>query len=321
MAARRSRLHDTFVRHFLVAKDIAAELLQRHVDPTLVELLDLDQLICEATTDVDATLAEYIGDLRFSTCFRGSKRRLEVFIFLEHQSTQDEWIGFRLLCYIVRLFERRRAQLGTTKPGEAFPYPVAVVLHHGKKPWKNLPRVPDLIQKVPGVKQDILDFPIHLIDLAVRPASEIEGSPALRALLHALQAAGAGELPQRIEQITSILAEPKQDRRVGEWMSALVHYAAGQCRFADAKTFFTRSFGKIFGAKEAEAMVLTSAQELRREGTAETILVFLEARFHTVPEAVKKAVLAEQKPRKLKSLARLAATCQTLDEFQSNLST
>ncbi|MDR1533941.1 MAG: Rpn family recombination-promoting nuclease/putative transposase, partial [Planctomycetota bacterium] len=73
---------------------------------------------------------------------------------------------------------------GARKP---FPYPLAVVLYHGKNPWSGPLKMSELIEGTPGLPGEILDFPIFLIDLAKIPPGEIRGCPALRALLLALR--------------------------------------------------------------------------------------------------------------------------------------
>ncbi len=333
-----SHPHDTLARHFLTSEDLTADLLRNYVDSDLVDFLDLDNLKCEATADVDETLSEYIGDLRFSTTFKNSKRRSEVFVFFEHQSKKDRLIGFRLLRYIVNAYEK---MLESCDGGrlEEFPYPVAVVLYHGKTRWADMPRMPDLLAKMPGVDPDVLKFPLFLIDLAAMPEESIHGLPALRALLKALQAASAGTLPERIDSITETLVEAKGDKRARIWMSALLRYASTQLKFRNIKEFYIHSFGKIFGKKEAEAMAMTSADELmleglkrgrmegkaegkaegRTEGKAEAIITVLESRFGPLSARVKKAVSSQTNWVVLDSLTALAATCKSLDEFKRGL--
>ncbi len=302
-----------------MSEDLTAELLRNYVDPEVIDFLDLDRLKCEATGDVGETLSEYVGDLRFSTNFKHSERRSEVFIFLEHQSKKDHLIGFRLLRYIVNAYEKLLEERDGGGRAVAFPYPVAVVLYHGKSRWKDMPRMPDLIQKVPGIDPEVLKFPLFLVDLAAMPEKAIQGGPALRALLTALQAAGTGKLAERVDSITEELAKTKGDRRTSGWMTALVTYIAEQCEFKNVKDFYIRSFGKLFGRKEGENMGLTAADQLRQEGKVELIIDVLEERFNTVPAAIKKAIESKKDLRTLNSLAKSAATCKSLDEFKRRL--
>ncbi len=168
--------HDLLVRHFLVEPDLTADLLTHYVDPKIVDLLDLDGLRCESPVNIDKNLDELIGDLRFSTTFKQSDKPTDVFVFFEHQSKQDRMIPFRLLEYIVKSY---RKHLNAGDGVKSFPYPIAVVLYHGTRPWSTLPSMADLIDSVPGVDTNILNIPIHLIDLATIPLDKLKGHPAV----------------------------------------------------------------------------------------------------------------------------------------------
>ncbi len=53
----------------------------------------------------------------------------------------------------------------------------------------------------------IINFPIHLIDLAVIPVEELRGHPKVCVLLDILQSAPAGILPERFQQILARLRD------------------------------------------------------------------------------------------------------------------
>ncbi len=327
--------HDTLARYFLSSADVTADLLRHNLDPELVARLDLRRLKCAETAEVNETLAEQIGDLRFHTTFKNSDRRSDVFIFLEHQSTKDPWISLRLLRYIVNSYERHAAAHVTQAQTPVLPYPVAVVLYNGRHQWNDFCRMPDLIQSVAGVKPDVLDFPLTLIDLAAKPTYTIEGTPPVRALLTALQAAGQGEIAERLDEITDIAAEAGQDKRIRDWMFSLVRYAAVQVVVKNPLELFNRAYRKVFARKEAENMALTAAEVLRREGEARgkamgkamgeamgkahAILTVLESRFGAVPATLKKSVAACGDSKVLDSWTVLAATCNSLKEFKEGI--
>jgi predicted transposase/invertase (TIGR01784 family) len=76
---------------------------------------------------VDEVLRERFSDLLFSVKIDG--REAFVYVLLEHQSTVDDSMGFRLLRYEVRIWERWQAD----HPGVVkLPVIVSVVLHHSE---------------------------------------------------------------------------------------------------------------------------------------------------------------------------------------------
>ena len=160
--------HDLLVRFMLADPELAASLLANYVESRTVQLLDLKRLRCESPVNVDKNLVEIIGDLRFSTVFKKSKRQSNVFVFLAHQSTIDDLMSFRALEEVVRSYREyieTLKQKGKGRP-KSFPYPLVVILYHGKRAWGKLKRMRDMIEGDQELAKDFLDIPIFLIDLS-----------------------------------------------------------------------------------------------------------------------------------------------------------
>ena len=138
--------HDLLVRCFLTAPELMADLLQYYpqkaADQQVVKLLNLKHLECKSPVTVDERLIERIGDLRYSASFKGSKRLSNVFLLLEHQSEIDPDFRIRGLDYIIQSYKEFRK---TMKGKQKLPYPIVVILYHGKIPWKHLPKMDELI--------------------------------------------------------------------------------------------------------------------------------------------------------------------------------
>ena len=186
--------HDHLVRRFLIDTDLMADLLayypQNATDQKAVGLLDLKHLECKSPVAIDKNLVEGRGDLRFTTKFKGSKRQSNVYLLLEHQSEIDTDFRLRGLNYIIQEFNEFRR---TTKGRGKLPYPIVVVLYHGKVPWKSLLEMDEMIESIPGTETGLLRYPLILIDISVIPKEKFAGHPALRALLETLQRGSEGK--------------------------------------------------------------------------------------------------------------------------------
>jgi len=315
--------HDRLSRYFLVDPELTADLLENYIVASgVIELLDLKRLRCESPINVDKDLTQTVGDLRFSTTFKQTPQKSNVFLFLEHQSTVDDLICLRALDYIVRSYWEYIDTMKAAKKGlpTSLPAPVVVILYHGKRPWKVLRRMRDMIDSVPGFPKDLLDFPIFLIDLSQIPPEQLKGHPALVALLETLQLGSEKKLMAGFDRVTSRLAAVRNDSRATGWMQALVNYALAICRIGQ-EVIFT-AFSKILDEKEARRMAMSTAQELRSEGKVEskkeTILDLLEDRFGKVPQTICDAVNAYSDLTALRSLAVFAGSCKSLDEFAAD---
>ena len=170
-----SRPHDRLVKSFLSEPDLAADLFKNYLDDEWVELVDFDSLKGESTETVDRNLSELHADLRFSAKFKDSDEELKVFLILEHQSRPDRFMAFRLLGYVHAAYKQHLLEVGEKKD-TTFPFPLTVVLHHGKSPWKKVLPMRELIDFKPGMAMDILQLPICLIDLARIPGDQLRAS-------------------------------------------------------------------------------------------------------------------------------------------------
>jgi hypothetical protein len=324
--------HDHLAKHFLANVDLAADFLRNYVDREVVDKLDLDRLQCESPVKVDSELIEGIGDLRFSAGFKGSGRGLEVFIFLEHQSSPDPLIGFRMLKYIVSSYQEFAGRKGkATGSEEIFPYPLAVVLYHGERPWSGPLKMCELIKRCPGLPGEVLDFPVFLVDLAKIPPGEIRGVPAVRALLTALRAASNRELGKSMDAVLRAAMGETEEFRRKDWLRTLLHYYSALDKPPGGLKAVAEMLSEIMGRKEAEEMTASLAEELilqgraegeakgEAKGRAEGIILVLRTRFNSVPEKIQKRVRSCSNPELLESWIRLAASCQSLEEFGRNI--
>jgi hypothetical protein len=148
------------------------------------------------------------------------------------------------------------------KSGKVFPYPLAVILYNGERPWSGPLKMGELIENFPGLPGDILDLPVFLVDLAKIPGEKIRGLPPVRALLSALRAASNKELGKRLEAILRMAVEEKEGVRRDSWLRALVHYYWYLEKPLTGLKAATRILDKIVGRKEAEAMATSLAEEL-----------------------------------------------------------
>lgn len=123
-------VHDAFVKAMFSRTEHAASLLRQILPPALAARIDFATLVLCAGSYVDEVLRERFSDLLFSVKIDG--REAFVYVLLEHQSTVDDNMGFRLLRYEVRIWERWQAD----HPGVMkLPVIVSAVLHHSETGW------------------------------------------------------------------------------------------------------------------------------------------------------------------------------------------
>ncbi len=329
--------HDNLARLFLGKKWLFIDFLVNYLNPAMVDLLDLDRLVYESPAEVDGNLKGRLSDIRYATVFKNTRTPLDVFIFLEHQSTSQPYLPFRFLDYIVDAYRRLIPELEKSdrKTRRLLPYPLAIILHHGKMPWKGPLTMGELVGSVPGLNRQVLDFPLQLIDLAAIPTDNLKGDPFLLALLDSLQAASEKRLSERFEPIMARLKPAGRVEHVRDLLQGLVTYAAGLSFPKNGMEIAIKTSRRLFGIKEDDTMAKTWMDALQEEGIeigraegraegkaegkAEAIVNILTARFGEFPASLKKRLNACADVATLDRLAVAAATCRTLNDFKHEL--
>lgn len=247
-------------------------------------------------------------------------------------------MSFRLLKYVCAAYQQYFSAI-EKRGGAKFPYPLTVVLHHGKMPWKEVVPMRDLVDIAPGAPADILGLPVCLVDLARIPDDSLRGHPAVRALLDSLQSASTGRLVGRFENIIAGLSGVRDDSRLDFWLELLSIYMMDQSSPQNGLELIRRALRRVHTKKEADTMALTLAEKLRREGRAEgkaegraegkaegraegkieTILTVLKSRFGKIPAGLKKKLLSVRDAERIDKIVKAAAVCKDLEEFRKGI--
>ncbi len=284
-----------------------------------VEQVNFDSLKQESTESVDRNLAARRADLCYSAKLKGSDEDLSVLLFLEHQSRSDRFMAFRLLEYICAAYRQHLTVAGERKD-TTFPPPLAVVLHHGKTPWKKMLTMRDLFNSQHDIWMDTLKFPICLIDLAQIPSDQLRGHPAVCALLDSLQSASTGRFPERLTGILGRLKSVREEGRLKSWSEALsTYFTAVQGKAKENTDILFHALKMLLGAREAEKMTATIADGWKTEAKIESVITVLESRFDAIPGSVQKKLMGLSGTKRIEQILKLAATCQSLREFQKAL--
>src|SRR5690606_21311393 len=109
----------------------------------LLAKLDLSTLQLRPGSFVDRSLRQVHSDLLYSVQLES--HRAYIYVLLEHQSSPDPSMPFRLLEYLVRIW-REHVERAKRRSGRALPLPVIVplVLHHGESGWNTARQFHDL---------------------------------------------------------------------------------------------------------------------------------------------------------------------------------
>ena len=137
-------VHDAFFKEMLSRPEHAASILRQILPATIAARIDFATLALCAGSYVDQALKERHSDLLFSATI--DARPVLLYLLFEHQSSVDGMMGFRLLRYEVRIWERWQRD---NPHAPRLPVILPVVLHHSVDGWSGSTAFEDLLDADP----------------------------------------------------------------------------------------------------------------------------------------------------------------------------
>jgi len=141
MADEIPQPHDAMVRAVLSDLSEASSFLQRYVPEELSRTLNWSTLRLYPGSFVDEDLRRSQTDVLYEVERVENDASLWLYILLEHQSTPDRWMRFRLLKYCCRIWDMHLAQRPT--PRELRPI-APLVFYQGERTWSHSTEFADL---------------------------------------------------------------------------------------------------------------------------------------------------------------------------------
>ena len=122
----------------------------------IVQHLDFDHVKVVSSNIIDNTLRESVSDLVFTVPYRDTSQgdELTIYILLEHQSTVDRMMGYRLLSYMCQIWHAQLKQLADAgvQPSHQRLRPILpIVFYTGNRRWE-----------APVTLNAVMDVPEHM---------------------------------------------------------------------------------------------------------------------------------------------------------------
>ena len=248
--------HDALFKQFLTHPPTARDFLQLHLPPTLLHLCDLNTLKLESGSFIEENLHACYSDMLYS--LKTGKGDGYVYCLIEHQSSPDKHMAFRLMRYAIAAMQRHLEAGNATLPlvipllfyhGQVTPYPYSMN-------WLQEFLEPEIARQLYGS-----DFP--LIDITVIPDDLIMTHRRI-AILELLQKhIRQRDLAELLEQLVTLLLEGYTTQ---EQLTSLINYML-QVGDTAAPEVFLRELAQRIPRHEERLM--TIAQKLEQKGRVE----------------------------------------------------
>ncbi len=116
--------HDSLFKRFLRDNETARDFLDIHLPPALRQLCDLSTLHLESGSFVEDNLRASYSDILYS--LQTSKGEGYIYVVIEHQSTPDSHMAFRLLRYALAAMQQH-----LDRGHKALPLVIPMLFYHG----------------------------------------------------------------------------------------------------------------------------------------------------------------------------------------------
>jgi predicted transposase/invertase (TIGR01784 family) len=143
--------HDSFLKKAFEDPAIAQSFFKQHLPERVKAIANLSTLKLEKESFVEENLKKKISDILFSVQFEGETGYF--YLLLEAQSTVDYYMAYRLLNYMMGIWQRHRTEHPKSKH---LPLIYPIIFYHSSKPY-NAPRSFFDLFKDPIMAQEFLN--------------------------------------------------------------------------------------------------------------------------------------------------------------------
>jgi predicted transposase/invertase (TIGR01784 family) len=252
--------HDKFFRGSMKDIRIAREFFDFHLPEKFRGMVDLSSLkLCNGSF-VDARHCQRFTDILYSVLLQ--EQQAYLFLLVEHQSTPDELMAFRLLTYLCRIMQEHIDQTQS----KVLPIVVPMVFYHGKESYPYSSDLFDLFGEHKSLAKNIFLQPFHLIDIGAIPDEELRKRQWAGLMEFTMKHVFARDVLPLIQQI---MPQLQHIDKLGEndYIMRIIDYLMTVGDIHDSEAFIevvTQNLSPQMGAE-----IMTFAERLRQEGKQE----------------------------------------------------
>ncbi|WLO84092.1 Rpn family recombination-promoting nuclease/putative transposase [Pantoea agglomerans] len=245
--------HDATFRQFLSQPDIARDFMELHLPAELRAICDLSTLKLESGSFVEDDLRQYFSDILYS--LKTSNGDGYIHVLVEHQSTPDRHMAFRLMRYAVAAMHRH-LEAGHKQ----LPLVIPVLFYTGKRsPYPYSTRWLDEF-KDPSLAENLYGSTFPLVDVTVIPDEEIMGHRSMAALTLLQKHIHQRDIATLTDRLATLLMA---DYLSSPQVTALIHYLLQAGESADSEAFVRELAQRV--PQHGDAL-MTIAQQLEQKG-------------------------------------------------------
>jgi len=292
-----SSIHDKVFKSALADVRVARDFLEQHLPANVQAAIDFNTLSITNESYVTKELAAFSSDIVYQVCLKEQGQLAYIYILIEHQSSINPIMPFRLWNYCALIWDKYLKQTQSNTLPLIFP----LVFYHGEAPYSGPRKIADLIQAPTDLIESALFGAFHLVDTHEISDEELRQRKWAGIIQYCLKHVNNRNSNRLVETIIELLQGIDGEVGTDVYGSTLLLYwfkKAATCKdpkeFLDAvaEGLSTRMGGEVMSM--AEQWAERHKQEGIQLGEARLLTNILKARFHDLPaESLKKIEMAD----------------------------
>lgn len=315
-------VHDAFFKAMLSSTEHAGSLLRQILPSAIAARIDFATLTLCSGSFVDDALKERQSDLLFTVEI--GTRPAQIYLLFEHQSRADRAMSFRLLRYMIRIWERWQEE----HPDAArLPVILPIILHHSEAGWSRSTAFEDLLDADPdtldALAEHVPRFRFIVEDLSHETDEALRARAAtalvrlsLWCLRHARE---PEELVTRLGEWAELVREVRRAPGGAAALVKILRYIFATNEPSKPEELLARLVAAV-GPENEEEVVTAADQLIERgrvrgveQGARQILLMLLERKFGKLPEDAFERVIAA-KVETLETWSLRVLTAATLED-------
>ncbi len=252
--------HDKLFRGSLEQLPIARDFFEAHLSKHVLARVKLDTLKLEPGSFIDEAHKELRTDILYSVQI--DEREGYIFLSVEHQSTPDKLMGFRLLNYACRVWQRYIDQYEGKSLPDKLPVVLPLVIYSGKVAYNQSTKLLDCFTD-PELLQEFLFDQFKLIDLTALPNGEIEKHKRAAFMEWLGKNIWVRDMGIALQSMNPDIVRVIKDLNNGKYLIFALKYLAEKSEAQDSERTIEILKEKL---PEMESDIMTIAQALEQKG-------------------------------------------------------
>jgi len=254
--------HDQFFRTAMADKRVARDFLISWLPGDICQRIDFTKLEMQPRSYINDVRQESAVDVLFKTVIEDHEAY--IYLLLEHQSTPDQLMPFRMLKYMCNIIDQHLKTYG----GKKIPLIYPLVIYHGKRKYPFSTDLNDLIDAPQSLINNYFLKPFQLIDLGQIDDEKLKQHAWSGVMEFALKHIFARDILPWLKDIADLLHQ--LDNSGGrDFIELVLQYLLERGELSDKNAFFKLIDTQI--SHEVGEKIMSLAEQLKEEGRADAM--------------------------------------------------